>query len=179
MGVRIISPIWRISNGRRIMMLQFCRSYCSECDGRRWQSGSRGRCAACNWAATGRTPLLRQSLLIGSGPMSWCLVKGAGRQQPARHAVIACPIVWDASISRQPNENGLTEACAKLLLRNEQAAIRPDLTIGATKAMAGAGHGVYLPHHGRTGLAPTPLREHVKFNCFDGTEAYLGRWANH
>ncbi len=116
-----------------------------------------------------------------SDDLSWSdvavIVKRAGRQfaDAVRRAEV--PIVWDAlDFWRQPDDHALTDAASWDLLGRELEAIRPALTIGATEAMAAASDGVYLAHHGRLGLAPTPPRETVQMVAYDGDARYLGRW---
>lgn len=88
------------------------------------------------------------------------------------------PLVWDAlDFWAQPEDNDMTEAEAKTMLRDYIANHRPDLVIGATEAMAQAAGGVYLPHHSRPGLTPAPARDVVTTVGYEGTKKYLGRWA--
>jgi hypothetical protein len=85
--------------------------------------------------------------------------------------------VWDAlDFWRQPDDNSLSEPDARDLLQRTLAALQPDLMIGATQAMADAGHGVYLPHHAWADLTPTPAREQVKVVAYQGNPVYLGAW---
>lgn len=106
------------------------------------------------------------------------LVKHAGRLYASRVHARGIPLVWDAlDFWRQPDQNGVPEAEARRLLGELLAAIRPTLTIGATGAMAHAVDGVFLPHHSRIGLRPTPAREEFRVIGYDGNGAYLGRWA--
>jgi len=105
------------------------------------------------------------------------LVKRAGETFAARAHAGHAPIIWDAvDCWRQPMENRLTETDAILRLQHMLKVIRPDMTIGATQVMAADAGGVYLPHHGRIGLVPTPAREQVRVVGYDGNAIYLGRW---
>jgi len=117
-------------------------------------------------------------------PVDWAraevvvLVKRAGRFWAETARRYGVPIVWDAlDFWAQPDDNGCDASEAEGLLREQLAVIKPALTIGATKAMAEAAGGVYLPHHGRLGLVPTPARETVRFVGYDGDARYLGSWA--
>lgn len=88
------------------------------------------------------------------------------------------PIVWDAlDFWSQPRENGADEALAFAILKNHINAIKPTLTIGATRAMAEACGGAYLPHHSWKGLTPTSARGKVQTVAYEGSPIYLGRWA--
>jgi hypothetical protein len=96
------------------------------------------------------------------------------------------PIVWDAlDFWRQPAQNHLTEPAARGLLEQAILAVRPlvlpDATlpvavIGATRAMAAAARGVYLPHHGHLGLVPTPARRACRVVAYDGNPIFLDHW---
>lgn len=92
-------------------------------------------------------------VLIKRAALQWCRhVHAAGK-----------PLVWDAlDFWSQPAQNGLHDGAAITLLHQQIAAIRPTLVIGATDAMARACDGVYLPHQGWPGLAPTPARPFVE-----------------
>lgn len=112
---------------------------------------------------------------------AWCDVvvlvkKHALSLAPTAHR-FGKPIVWDAlDFWAQPAENRVSEATARTMLANSIHAIKPALVICATDAMASACDGVYLPHHSRPGLMPTPARETVKTVAYEGNPAYLGRW---
>ncbi len=89
------------------------------------------------------------------------------------------PMVWDAlDFWKQPAENSLSELQARALLKHTIAQVRPALTICATEAQAAACGGIYLPHHSRPGLVPTPVRETVATVAYEGNPAYLGRWGH-
>ncbi len=106
------------------------------------------------------------------------LVKRAGRQWADMAHRYRVPIVWDAlDFWRQPQDCGATEREAMALLDAELMAIHPAVTIGATRAMAEAAGGVYLPHHSRPGLVPTPAAAAVTVVAYEGDPRYLGRWA--
>lgn len=105
------------------------------------------------------------------------LVKRAGWAFAARAHARGIPIVWDAlDFWRQPAENGLTDLAARARLATALREIRPTLMIGATKAMALAGDGAYLPHHGWEGLAATDARAEVQCVGYDGSPQYLDFW---
>jgi hypothetical protein len=50
------------------------------------------------------------------------------------------------------------------------------LTIGATKAMADAASGVYLPHHSWETLKPSTPRSVVTTVAYQGNPVFLGKW---
>jgi hypothetical protein len=88
------------------------------------------------------------------------------------------PIVWDAlDFWSQPRDNQLAEPQARALLAGTLEAVRPQLFIGATPAMAEAGGGVFVPHHAWPGLVPTPARAEVAVVAYQGSPRYLGQWA--
>jgi hypothetical protein len=88
------------------------------------------------------------------------------------------PIVWDAlDFWRQPGDNRLTESAARALLESHIRLIKPALVIGATRAMAEACDGVYLPHHGWDALVPTDPRPEVATVGYDGNGLYLDTWS--
>lgn len=87
------------------------------------------------------------------------------------------PIVWDAlDFWAQPAQNTLTPGAALAEFDRLSAIVQPVMTIGATKAMASAIGGVYLPHHSWSGLIPTPAREHVTTVAYQGGAVFLGVW---
>jgi len=106
------------------------------------------------------------------------LVKRAGTRHAQRVRAVGRPLVWDAlDCWHQPAMHRYTETQALTWLKSQIDFIRPDVTIGATEAMARAVSGVYLPHHGWAGLRPTPARETVKMVAYEGNPMYLGKWA--
>lgn len=106
------------------------------------------------------------------------LVKRAGVKHAGRVHQIGRPVVWDAlDYWQQPAMHRYTETQAVAWLKSQIAFIRPDVTIGATAAMARAANGVYLPHHGWAGLTPTPARKTVQTVAYEGNPMYLGAWA--
>lgn len=115
--------------------------------------------------------------------LTWCdavvLVKKiAPAYAPVAHAA-GKPVVWDAlDFWSQPTENSLSHHDAHRLLRTRVQQVKPALTIGATRAMAAACEGAYLPHHSWKGLVPTPARERVNIVAYEGNAVYLGRWHN-
>lgn len=89
------------------------------------------------------------------------------------------PVVWDAlDFWQQPTQNSFTQGQSIGLLDEHIYRYKPTLVIGATEAMAKAAGGVYLPHHSRPGLSPTPARDVVTTVGYEGTRKYLGRWGN-
>jgi hypothetical protein len=90
---------------------------------------------------------------------------------------IGKPLIWDAvDFWDQPEQNGLTETEAKALLHAHIEKYQPVLVVGATKSMADAAGGVYLPHHSRPGLSAGPVREKVQIVAYEGVPKYLGNW---
>jgi len=87
------------------------------------------------------------------------------------------PIIWDAlDFWSQPLDNPCTEAAARQKLTNTLAVVRPALTIGATKHMAFACRGSYLPHHSWAYLTPAPPQPSVRVVAYEGNVSYLGKW---
>jgi hypothetical protein len=86
------------------------------------------------------------------------------------------PVVWDVlDIWQQPAQNTIAAPEATALVRRSCWA---GLTLlGATKAMADAIGGRYLPHHAWPGLTPAPARPEVRVVAYQGAPHYLGRWA--
>lgn len=116
------------------------------------------------------------------GDIRWAdvvvLVKRAGVKHAARVRQAHKPLVWDAlDCWSQPGMHYYTQGQAETWLKSQIAFIKPDVTIGATEAMARAAKGVYLPHHGWAGLVPTAARETVQVVAYEGNPAYLGKWA--
>lgn len=105
------------------------------------------------------------------------LVKKAARGYfaTARRAGVA--IVWDAlDFWQQPADNHLGEQASLALLRAWCEELQPALVVGATRRMAEAAGGLYLPHHSWAGLVPQPARERVEVVAYEGNPQYLGRW---
>lgn len=116
-------------------------------------------------------------------PQDWAwadvivLVKRWGARLASAARATGKPVIWDAvDFWSQPGENGVSEAVAKQMLRNQIAAIRPALVIGATQAMADAAEGVYLPHHSWRGLEPQRPQREVTSIAYQGNPTYLGQW---
>lgn len=87
------------------------------------------------------------------------------------------PLVWDVlDFWRQPTANQRTEEEFVREVRGTVQSLNIRLVIGATKTMASAIGGVYLPHHHRIGLTPTPPRAALKVVAYDGSTRYLGPW---
>lgn len=107
------------------------------------------------------------------------LVKRAGRHWAKTVHAYGRKIVWDAlDCWVQPTQNRMGERDAITWLQELEDDINPMLSIGATEAMAKAlNKGVFLSHHCRMGLRPTPARETVSVVGYDGNPAYLGLWA--
>jgi hypothetical protein len=88
-----------------------------------------------------------------------------------------CPLVWDAlDFWTQPDENHLTASECIAQVRKRKAQYGLAAVIGATRAMAKDVGGVYIPHHHRPGLKPTPPRDRVQVVAYEGTPKYLGAW---
>lgn len=86
-------------------------------------------------------------------------------------------LVWDAlDFWQQPEENQLSEGEIVRHVRDREAGFCVDVVIGATKHMAAAIDGVYVPHHSRPGLTPAPPREQFQVVAYEGTPKYLGPW---
>ena len=87
------------------------------------------------------------------------------------------PIIWDVlDVWMQPRDNGLPEAAHLARIAQIKKECGASLLIGATEAMATAIGGVYLPHHSRIGLVPTPPRPVAEVVAYEGSERYLGSW---
>jgi len=88
-----------------------------------------------------------------------------------------CPVIWDAlDYWQQPEQNEWTrEQCLEDVNRR-RVHYRLSSVIAATQAMAKDIGGVYIPHHHRIGLAPTPPRERVQVVAYEGASKYLGAW---
>src|ERR1043166_2595503 len=70
------------------------------------------------------------------------LVKRAGLKWAKTVHALGKPIVWDAlDCWQQPRDHRFTEEQACAWLKSQIAAIRPDVTIGATEAMARVAQG--------------------------------------
>lgn len=97
-------------------------------------------------------------------------------QQQARR--VAVPVVWDVlDFWDQPGQNAVSCADLAARIHEIEKAAGVDLLIGATQRMAADIGGVYLPHHCRIGLAPSPIRKKASVVAYDGTKKYLGSWA--
>jgi len=105
------------------------------------------------------------------------LVKRAAHTfAPLAHAADV-PVVWDAvDFWRQPADHTLGRVGALELLERHLDIIHPAVTIGATRAMAEACGGVYLPHHSWQGLTPRPARARVETVAYEGNPLYLELW---
>lgn len=87
------------------------------------------------------------------------------------------PIIWDVlDCWAQPTDNKWTIDNGKRYVAAVAKRIKPVAMIAATQRMAEDIGGVYIPHHCRIGLQPTPPRERVSIVAYDGSERYLGAW---
>lgn len=86
-------------------------------------------------------------------------------------------LVWDVlDVWFQPADNRRSVAELALEVQHTRAAVGIEVLIGATQAMADDIGGIYLPHHSRDGLAPTPVREKAAVVAYEGSPRYLGTW---
>lgn len=105
------------------------------------------------------------------------LLKKSAVQVGAEAKKTGARLVWDVlDWWEQPDENALPiqEHIAKVHAVRDRVGL--SLLVGATKQMAEDIGGVYLPHHSRPGLAPTPIRPDAKVVAYEGTPKYLGPW---
>lgn len=87
------------------------------------------------------------------------------------------PVVWDVlDFWVQPDENQRTEAEFVADVHSRRDRYRVSKVIGATRAMANAIGGSYVPHHSRPGLKRGALRSRVEVVAYEGTPKYLGSW---
>ncbi len=105
------------------------------------------------------------------------LVKRATIEYRYDTRTATAPLAWDVlDYWDQPEQNDQPAAD----LARQVFAIRDRFEIatliGATEAMANDIGGVYLPHHCRIGLTPTPPRDKSLIVGYDGTKKYLGKW---
>lgn len=105
------------------------------------------------------------------------LVKHAGLEWAHQAHRFHVPIIWDVlDCWRQPEDNAWTVEQGKVFVAGLASRIKPTAMIAATQQMASDIGGVYIPHHCRIGLRPTPPREQVTVVGYDGQKKYLGRW---
>jgi hypothetical protein len=105
------------------------------------------------------------------------LVKMHGARWADQARKFGVPIVWDAlDCWRQPTDNAASPAAALVELQAQVARVKPFLTIGATRAMADAVDGLYLPHHPWESLKPSTPRSVVTTVAYQGGAVFLGRW---
>lgn len=105
------------------------------------------------------------------------LVKRAAEVWWKEAAASGKPIVWDVlDFWRQPRDNGLQPADLLPTIRQIAKEAHASTLIGATKAMAKDLGGIYLPHHSRIGVTPTPPRKAARVIAYDGSPRYLGSW---
>lgn len=115
------------------------------------------------------------------GDWSWAhvvvLVKRAIDEWGGQALRSRARVVWDVlDFWQQPEENGASEAELLRQIREREQGYCVDEVIGATRQMAAAIGGVYVPHHSRPGLAPAPPRGHLDIVAYEGTSKYLGPW---
>lgn len=107
------------------------------------------------------------------------LVKRAAVLYGARAAREQKPIVWDVlDFWVQPEENQMPVDRLRQRVRDVRDRFGIATLIGATRAMADAIGGVYLPHHSWPGLAPAAPRRGVSRIVigYEGRAKYLGSW---
>lgn len=105
------------------------------------------------------------------------LVKGA--VVFAHGAPREVPLIWDVLDSwRQPQDNQRTPQEHAANIRRIAKQYRIARLIGATRQMAEDIGGVYIPHHARPGLRPTPPRGEARVVAYEGTRKYLDVWLN-
>ena len=116
-------------------------------------------------------------------PADWCwadvavLIKRAALAHAKAARLAGVSVIWDAlDFWRQPADNDKSESDARQLLASHVRDIAPILSIGATRAMADALGGVYLPHHTWPGLTGSPVRSVVEVVGYEGNASYLGTW---
>lgn len=87
------------------------------------------------------------------------------------------PLVWDVlDFWRQPRDNQRAEHDLLDDIRRIRESLPMALVIGATKAMAQAIGGVYVPHHRRLGLTATRSLTRAEVVGYEGSPRYLGVW---
>ncbi len=108
------------------------------------------------------------------------LVKRAAMRWAAEARRLSVPVVWDAlDFWAQPEDNNKPIEVLLDQVRATKDAAGVSMLIGATQSMArsiGGFSGVYVPHHCRLGLQPTPPRPVAKVVGYDGQKKYLGAW---
>lgn len=86
-------------------------------------------------------------------------------------------IVWDAvDFWQQPEENGLNEQDALRSFYKRRDDVAPHVVLAATERMARDCGAIYLPHHHRIGLMPTPPRERVETIGYEGNGTFIESW---
>lgn len=105
------------------------------------------------------------------------LVKRAALVWSAKTRQLSVPVVWDAlDFWLQPEQNATPLAQVVTEAKQIADAAGVSVMIGATRQMAADLGGVYLPHHCRIGLTPSPPRSTARVVGYDGTKKYLGKW---
>ncbi len=105
------------------------------------------------------------------------LVKRAAIMWAEQARACGKPVVWDVlDFWAQPEDNQKTREELIAQVRQIQQSCGAGLLIGATRAMAEDIGGVYLPHHSRIGLTPTPPRSKAEVVAYEGNQRYLGAW---
>lgn len=86
-------------------------------------------------------------------------------------------VIWDAlDFWKQPNENVRTVADMGRFVVDYQRSFGIAHVIGATRAMANAVGGTYVPHHHRPGLIAADVQPTLATVAYEGTRKYLGSW---
>lgn len=105
------------------------------------------------------------------------LVKRAYENHWKQASALQVPVVWDVlDFWMQPRDNDRSEADLVREVEIAAQSFKPSVLIGATKSMAKAIGGVYLPHHSRIGLYAMPPRKDLKVVAYEGNERYLDHW---
>lgn len=84
------------------------------------------------------------------------------------------PLIWDAlDYWQQPQDNGHDRAwfIADALRRADGRH-----ALAATQAMSKDTGFLYIPHHSRPGLVPSPPRRRLEVVAYEGRVKYLGKW---
>lgn len=105
------------------------------------------------------------------------LVKHAAEQFGEEAAASGARIIWDVlDWWKQPDDNQSAISDVMQDVRAMQKRHVIHKLIGATQAMADEIDGVYIPHHSREGMVPTPIRDRIEVIAYEGTPKYLGPW---
>jgi hypothetical protein len=105
------------------------------------------------------------------------LVKRAIDQFGAAAQRTGVPILWDVlDCWEQPDDNDLPEDEIVAHVTERRKRYGVSAVIGATRAMAIAIQGTYLPHHARPGLRARPVLSAMTTVAYEGQKKYLGSW---